>query len=266
MFERISFFMDRSFKEELNLSFWRRLTGRQDPTLLRKITSILLAAFFLFLTFYLGFYFNIWMTDYDVNANFEPYIKDKLFLPIIITNGPKEVTNASISIKTCYMDNYEEYSIGRLIEGQEYNIEFVDNETVYVLGDLYTQTNFQCNPTNISTGAQCWIKTYKVDGMLYIPEQQCKKYKCGYCSYELLFISNQLSKNFSGSFPAPVEIPEFTMKVSQNRVIDSNSTLEEYAAIGLSIFSYRDLCLLNAFDNQTLCNQILEGDSIEQRR
>ena len=92
----------------------------------------------------------------------------------------------------------------------EYYLNQDTNQKFLVLLDL-KHNDFRCSPLNTSPNTQCFIKTYIVNGKIYAPAQNCKKYRCGYCSYQLNLKSKQFSKNFTGFFFSPIEIKTFTL-------------------------------------------------------
>ena len=122
--------MTRNVKEEVKLSFFKRLTGRQDPSSQRIIASFLVGVLIFVITFYVGFYLNKWATKAEANVVFYPFIEDSSFLPIQINNGPKALHSVRLKVKTCYMDNYEEHTVPDLIAGQDYPIHLTDEDTI----------------------------------------------------------------------------------------------------------------------------------------
>lgn len=245
--------VDRTINEEAKLSFFRRLTGRQNPSIRRIIASIVITIIFFLITFFAGFYLNQWMIEPNANVVFHPFIEDGS-LPIEIKNGPKSLNHVELKIKTCYMKDYKTYKIPDLIAGQEYPIRLVDEDTIFALDRLFKSEEFICNPKNVSADVQCYIQSYIVNGKLYVPEQECKKFRCGYCFYEMILSSDEYSENFTSSFPGPVEIKEYKLVITPNDPIQVNKDdMEPFSPIGISIFSPYDYCMLETNQNLEYC-------------
>ena len=236
--------MDRELDEEIKISLLKRLTGRQDPSLKRIIASVIVAVLIFLSTFFAGFYLNKAMIEPSANVVFHPYnIVDNSSLPIMITNGPKPLTDVKLKVKTCHMKNFEIFPIPDLIENQEFPVNLKDEDTVYALGKILKDKDF-CNPLNTSPNVQCFIKTYIVKGQIYTPPQECKIFRCGDCEYELNLESKEFSKNFSDSFFSPIEIKTFSLNVVPNNPIDvSDEDMVPLTPIGISIFGPYDRCM-----------------------
>ena len=229
--------MERNFEQEIQLSLWKRLTGRQDPTAKRKIASlivvVLITVFLFFATFFAGFYINKAMIKHNANVVFHPFVEDNSYLTIEITNGPKDLTNVTLDVKTCYMSKFVSMPPVDLIPGQTYPFHLTDKETVFALGKVFNSSDFACREDNYSADVQCYIKAYIVDGEVYAPPQECKQYTCGYCSYEMKLTSKEFSKNFSRKFPGPIPITDYEMSITPHRIIDlSNRNVTDFSSIG----------------------------------
>lgn len=250
--------MDRSLRDEIGLSFWKRITGRQDPSGNRKIASLLIDILMFFVVLFVGiiagFYINDSLIKPTANVVFHPYIEDHSYLPIMITNGQKPLTNITLKVKTCYMEDYKNFSIPKLIGGEQYPIHLMDNDTLFALDKVFN-SEFLCNPSEDSIGIHFRIDTYKVDDELYIPYQKYKQYKCGYCLYEWVLESNEFSDKFSGKFPGPIEIPQSTLEVNPQDTL--NVSPEQMVPIGpieIGFFSVCDLCEMGVY-NETICKE-----------
>jgi hypothetical protein len=231
-------------RKELKLSFWQRLTGSKNPPKARKTAAVIVLVILYLVGFFSGYCLNQALIRPYANAVFQAYVEDNS-LPIAITNGPKPLENVELAIKTCYMNNFKRFQIPDLIPGQTYNARLYDNETVFALNDIFRDPDFTCN-NDINTSVQCYIQTYIVNGKLYVPPQECKVYTCGYCNYEMEFISNKYSQNFTGKFPGPVEIKFYNLNVlpkDSTNIDYSNAT--KYNLVGLSIFTPYHTCLIS---------------------
>jgi len=250
--------MKRKLNEEIKISFLKRLTGRENPSIIRIIASIIVAVLLFLLTFFAGFYLNQYMIKPSANVVFHPYVEDNSYLPIIITNGPKPLTDVRLEVKTCHMKNFKVFQIPDLIENQEYPIHLRDEETIYALNKILKHNDFRCSPLNTSPNTQCFIKTYIVNGKIYAPAQNCKKYRCGYCSYKLNLKSKQFSKNFTGFFFSPIEIKTFTLHIEPNDPlnISENETMFPYSPIGISLFSPYDICMFKTKNDYGQCKHL----------
>jgi len=60
-------YMGRGFKEEVRLTFWKRLTGQQKPSLSRKIASILIGVLFVLGSVGVGVFFSDNLRSYYVH-------------------------------------------------------------------------------------------------------------------------------------------------------------------------------------------------------
>lgn len=249
--------MDKDFRTEVKLSFFKRITGRQDPSLKRIIASIFIALLFFLGTFFAGFYLNRLMIKPEANVVFHPFIEEGKYLPIEIENGPKSLHNINLKIKTCYMDTYKEYTIPNLIAGQDYPVHLTDEDTVFALDKVFKSEEFICNPKNVSASVQCYIQPYVVKGKLYVPEQECKKYRCGYCPYEMIFSSDEFSDNFSSLFPGPVEVSTYKLMITPNNPVQvGEEYMEPFSPVGISLFSPYDLCMLESNQNFEYCGRL----------
>lgn len=250
--------MDRRLNEEIKISFLKRLTGRQDPSPIRIIASIIVAVLIFLSTFFAGFYLNNAMIKPSANVVFHPYdIVDSSYLPIMITNGPKPLTDVKLKVKTCHMENFEIFSVPDLIEYQEFPVNLKDEDTVYALDKILKNKDFRCDPLNTTPNIQCFIKTYIVHGQIYAPPQDCKKFRCGYCEYELNLESKEFSKNFSDVFFSPIEIKTFSLHIVPNNPIDvSDEDMVPFSPIGVSIFSPYDLCMFETDNDYEQCKHL----------
>lgn len=249
--------MNQEFPNEIKLSFLKRLTGRQDPSFIRIIASIFAAIIVFLVTFFAGYYLNQFMLKADANVVFHPFIEDNKSLPIEITNGPKDLHNIKLQVKTCYMYKYKTYEIEKLIPYQEYPVRLVDESTVFALNKVFMSDSFICNPKTVSAGVQCYIQPYIVNGKIYVPEQECKIYRCGYCAYEMMLTSDEFSDNFSGSFPGPIEIEKYVLMVTPNNPIEvKEGDIKPFDPIGLSLFSPYDQCMFETNQNQEECKDL----------
>jgi len=249
--------MDKKLKEEVKLSFLKRLTGRQNPTLKRIIASIIVVIISFFATFFAGFYLNDAMIKPSANVVFHPYVEDSSYLPIMITNGPKKLSDVTLKVRTCHMNSFETFLVPDLIPNQKYPINLRDKDTIYALDKIFKNNDFKCNPLNISVNTQCFIKTYIVNGQIYAPPQKCKKFRCGYCEYELFLESEKFSKNVSNFFLSPIEIKTYDLNIVPNNPIN---VIEEdmifYSPIGISIFGPYDRCMIKTNNNYEKCNSL----------
>jgi len=253
--------MSKKLKEEMKLTFWRRLTGRQDPSLKRKIASIIIAILIFLINIFIGaiatYFLNDYLTKPTANVVFHPFVINGEYLPIEITNGPRYLEDVELKIKTCYMEDFVSTPKVDLTPYQAYPFHLTNEETIYALDKLFTSEDFICNPQNISSEFHCNIRTYVVNDKLYVPSQECKDYKCDFCPYEMILSSDKFSQNFSGKFPGPVEVESYKIRVDPEKEIDiKEEDMIFYSSFGIKFFSSYEMCLIENNNNLDMCKNI----------
>lgn len=249
--------MEKTFSQEIKISILKRITGRQDPSISRIIASIIIIIVAFLLTFYAGFYLNKALTKPNANVVFHPHVEDNSYLPMMVTNGPKPLTEGILKVRTCHMRNFKEFNIPKLIEYQEYPVQLKDTETVYAMDKILNSSDFTCDPLNISAETQCFIKTYIVNGKIYAPAQECKRYRCGYCQYEVYYKTKEFSFNLTSHFISPMEISTYRLKIIPTIPINfSENDMKPFSPIGISLFSPFDLCMLRTKNNYDICKNL----------
>ncbi|MBD3387364.1 MAG: hypothetical protein GF416_00255 [Candidatus Altiarchaeales archaeon] len=244
--------MEKGLRKEIKFSILRRLTGRQKPSKNRIIASIVIVIVVLILTFLVGFYFNQFLTKPSANVVFHPYTGDNESIHIQITNGPKKLTDVSLKVKTCHMNDFEYIPVPDLIEYETYPVSLNDKETAYALKKIFQKV--VCDPMNTSTNPECWIKTYIINGTAYAPPQKFNKYRCGYCKYTLILKSNEFSKNITDFFFSPIEVNTYSLDITPETVLDVNEEeMEFFSPIAIRLFSPYDVCMLETDGKYERC-------------
>jgi len=241
----------KAAKKELRLSFWKRLTGKQNPTKLQKFFSIAITVFFFLVTFFLEYILANALIPTTANVNFGSYVEGD-YIPIEITNGAKQLDSGELNVKTCFMKNYQNYSVSSLVPTQSYPIHFKNNETLFSLGQDYDSQS-KCNPNNISTTAQCWINIYLIESNLYAPSQECIVKRCDYCDYSLLYrVKGKTIFNDTEKFSA-TEIQKYVLNVSSSLEIPNfeNKNKTYFGKVGISFYTEYESCILY---NDTNCS------------
>jgi len=254
--------MFKKIVKELFPSFWRKISGKADPSRERKIASLIIGII-LFLAawaipFFIGYEVKEMMVDYDANMVFHPFIEDNLYLPIQLTNGQKPLTNVQMQIKTCYMDEYEKTPIiPTLSVGEVYPHHLINKDTVYALDKLFESEKFVCNPKKDELGFLCYIETYLVKDRIYVPPQQCKKYECGFCDYEINLISKEFNKTVTGKFPGPLEVGVYDLDIIPSEILDIEiEDMLPSSPLVVGLFSPYDLCILENKTTKEKCQEL----------
>jgi len=102
----------------------------------KKIIFAILSLLYSVGLIFLGIYIEKASIEPHANVVFYPYVNDSSYLPIMINNGAKPITQVSLDVKTCHMKDFEKFPIPNLIENQEYPINLKDDETIYALGKI----------------------------------------------------------------------------------------------------------------------------------
>lgn len=235
---------------ELSKAFWRYVSGRQDPSNKRKLTSIVVMIILLLIAGYIGTKIDDWNAKKDANIQLEPYVKNNSYVPIQITNGAKPLKNVQLKIKTCHMEKFEYSPKYNLIEHEPITYPLEDKNTLFALNNIHSK----CNPEEKLSPTHCWIKTYVVNGKTYAPPQECVNYYCDYCEYEAVLEAEEFSKSFNGSFYSPIETKRYELKITpSDGKIKDISNASEFSDIKISFFTSYDQCVVIKGKNNPIC-------------
>ena len=230
-----------AIKEE----FKRHITGTKTPDkgrLAWKVIFILVAWIItLIASGYFGYYINEINKKPDIFLTFGALDKDLInyFFPVILINsGQKDLTNISLKIKTCYMDNYRQYSYTEMVPSQKELIKFRDDKTFEIMEKKKCGLDY-----NFSLSG-CEIEVFILNETnLYVPPMNCSIYLCDFCEYKSFIKVDEIqeTKEFSGRFFSPREIK---LTITPQELVDVNiSNLKPFSPVRINFFTTGEMCV-----------------------